>query len=79
MLKKKQSMQMEKQCGTLDNMLGFGVRRLRFYSCYMTVTKSLPVSLPLHSHPSSVCTAYGKFSFLLAVSNKIGPLADPVT
>lgn len=36
---------MEKQCGILDNTLGFGVRRLRFYSCYMTVTKSLPVSL----------------------------------
>lgn len=36
---------MEKQRGILDNTLGFGVRRLRFYSCYMTVTKSLPVSL----------------------------------
>lgn len=57
-LKKQVSTEMEQQSGILDNTLGLGVRRLCFYSCYMTVTKLLPVSLTtFHPHPSSASTA----------------------
>lgn len=64
-LKKQVSREVEQQCGILDNTLGLGARRLHFYSCYMTVTKLLPVSLtpstPIHHLPAQqACLLTGK-------------------